>query len=100
MPSCSSGDASRMEARPSPTRNIITGKPNVTPAAWGRVRASPKREPEDASIALLGPGVKAMTVEKIRTAMSVWSICTQASCAAVRSDGVTCWLFVHIAYFQ
>ena len=62
-----------MEARPSPTRKIITGKPRVTPAAWGRVRPSPKREPDEASMALLGPGVKAMTVEKIRTAIRVWS---------------------------
>src|SRR3954462_351114 len=71
MASCSKGEASRSEASPSPTRKNITGKPTVTPAMWGRVRVTPKRAPDEASITLLGPGVKAMTSEKIRTAVKV-----------------------------
>src|SRR5258706_13948983 len=49
----------------------MTGKPTVTPARWGRVRFIPNREPEAASITLLGPGVNAIAVAKIRTAVKV-----------------------------
>src|SRR5258708_15488791 len=49
----------------------MTGKPTVTPAKWGRVRFIPNREPEAASITLLGPGVNAIAVAKIRTAVKV-----------------------------
>src|ERR1700758_2114277 len=73
MTVCSMGEASRIEARPSPTSSSITGKPTVTPARWGRLRARPKRAPEEASITLLGPGVNAMTDAKTRTASAVWS---------------------------
>src|ERR1051325_10212183 len=71
MINCSNGDASRIEANPSPTRKNIAGKPRVTPAIWGRVRTTPKRAPNEASMTLLGPGVNAMTSEKIRTAVKV-----------------------------
>src|SRR5690349_7433135 len=71
MINCSNGDASRIEANPSPTRKNIAGKPRVTPAIWGRVRTTPKRAPDEASMTLLGPGVNAMTSEKIRTAVKV-----------------------------
>src|ERR1700743_303334 len=73
MANCNRGEASRMEARPSPTRNSITGKPTKTPSKCGMVLATPKRAPDDASITLLGPGVKAITSAKRRAAKKVWA---------------------------
>jgi hypothetical protein len=72
MTSCSRGEASRIEASPNPASNTITGKPIATPARWGKVRPIPKRAPDAASIALLGPGVNPITSANSRTAVKVW----------------------------
>src|SRR5690606_14749345 len=57
----STGQCSKTCASPMPTMAIMKAKPSEMPSICGMLRRKPKLRPEASTMALLGPGVMAIT---------------------------------------